>query len=72
MPFPLFDIGFDIAFHIGFDIGFDVSDSGALSSLNLASNCLCGIEHGFGTYDASGNAASFFQTPHSLTLDFHV
>jgi hypothetical protein len=42
-----------------------IKDMGALSSLNLASNRLCGI-------DASGNNAPFFQTPHSLTLDFHV
>jgi hypothetical protein len=34
-----------------------IKDMGALSSLNLASNSICGItQHGFGTYDASGNA----------------
>jgi hypothetical protein len=35
----------------------EIADNGALSSLNLASNHLCGInEYGQGTYDASGNA----------------
>jgi Leucine-rich repeat (LRR) protein len=34
-----------------------IRDSGALLSLNLASNSLCGMdEYGNGTYDASGNA----------------
>jgi hypothetical protein len=33
-------------------------DKGALLSLNLASNCLCGVnEDNDGTFDASGNAA---------------
>jgi hypothetical protein len=35
----------------------DISDTRALSSLNLASNCLCGLDkYGTGTFDASGNA----------------
>jgi hypothetical protein len=34
-----------------------ISNNGALSSLNLASNCLCGIDKdGHGAYNASGNA----------------
>jgi hypothetical protein len=34
-----------------------IPDMGALSSLNLASNCLCGLnEYGLGTFDTSGNA----------------
>jgi hypothetical protein len=38
-------------------------DMGALSSLNLASNSLCGIdEYGNGTYDASGNARFHYPT----------
>jgi hypothetical protein len=38
-------------------IANDISDMRALSSLNLASNCLCGLnEYGVGTFDASGNA----------------
>jgi hypothetical protein len=32
-----------------------LGDMGAMTSLNLASNCLCGIdEYGQGVYDASG------------------
>jgi hypothetical protein len=34
-------------------------DKGAMTSLNLASNCLCGIdEYGDGVYDASGTLCS--------------
>jgi hypothetical protein len=41
---------------------------GALSSLNLASNMLCGIyPNGYGTYDASGNTAS---SKYNTALDF--
>jgi hypothetical protein len=44
-------------------IANDISDMRALSSLNLASNCLCGIdEHGRGTFDASGNARFRYHT----------
>jgi Ran GTPase-activating protein (RanGAP) involved in mRNA processing and transport len=46
----------DVAFVKAFAPG--LSDNGALSSLNLASNCLCGVnEWGVGIFDASGNAA---------------
>jgi hypothetical protein len=35
----------------------EIVDNGALSSLNLASNCLCGLDgDGDGSFDASGNA----------------
>jgi hypothetical protein len=39
----------------------ELPDKGALSSLNLASNCLCGLdEFGDGTYDASGKQDCVF------------
>ena len=42
------------------ELAVGLSDNEALVSLNLASNCLCGIDKdGYGRYDASGNAASF-------------
>jgi hypothetical protein len=37
----------------------EIIDNGGLSSLNLASNCLCGIDDEYGRYDAPGNAGSF-------------
>jgi hypothetical protein len=44
-----------------FSVG--LRDNGTLSSLNLASNHLCGInEYGYGTYDASGNACFHYRT----------
>jgi hypothetical protein len=45
-----------------------IKDMRAMTSLNLASNCLCGIdEFGDGTFNASGNAACFsFQSQHTL------
>jgi hypothetical protein len=48
--YPNMDIGFVRVFTPG------LSDNRAMSSLNLAKNCLCGVdEDGDGTYDASGN-----------------
>jgi hypothetical protein len=39
-------------------------DNGALSSFNLAENCLCGInELGGGTFDASGNTHPLYHAP---------
>jgi hypothetical protein len=36
-----------------------IPDMGAMTSLNLASNCLCGLdEYGDGAYDASGTLCS--------------
>jgi hypothetical protein len=38
------------------ELAVGIRDSGALSSLNLAANCLCGIDKfGSGKFDASGN-----------------
>ena len=62
MPFPLFDIGFDIAFHIGFDIVFDVSDKGALSYLNLASNGIGELVLPKGWSEKYGDAKRFGYT----------
>jgi hypothetical protein len=50
------------------DIPDTLSDNRALTSLNLASNYLCGLdEDGDGTFDASGNAC-FIITPSSHVL----
>jgi hypothetical protein len=44
-------------------LSLSLSGNGALSSLNLASNSLCGIDaHGNGTYDSSGNACFRYHT----------
>jgi hypothetical protein len=41
-----------------------IKDMGALSSLNLAENCLCGFDQfGRGTYDASGNTHPLYHMP---------
>jgi hypothetical protein len=41
------------------ELAVGLGDNGALSLLDLASNCLCGVNvNGYGTYDASGSAAS--------------
>jgi hypothetical protein len=46
-----------VSFAVGISQG--LSDNGTLTSLNLASNCLCGIdEDGTGWYDASSTACS--------------
>jgi hypothetical protein len=45
-------------------IANDISDMGALSSLNLAENSLCGINEYFGgTFDASGNTHPLYHIP---------
>jgi hypothetical protein len=47
----------------------EIADNGALSSLNLASNYLCGInKYGAGTFDASGNAHFHLPLPHLAQL----
>jgi hypothetical protein len=48
--YPNMDIEFVKAFTPG------LSDNGAMTSLNLASNCLC--VDGYGVYDASGTLCS--------------
>jgi hypothetical protein len=46
---------------------------GAMTSLNLASNCLCGVDEYGGTFDTSGNACSLsHQTYPSSHLIAHV
>jgi hypothetical protein len=48
----------------------EVIDNGALSSLNLAENLLCGLdEFGRGVFDASGNTSPLFMRIPLLTLD---
>jgi Ran GTPase-activating protein (RanGAP) involved in mRNA processing and transport len=45
------------------ELAVGIKDNGALSSLNLASNFLCGIDqYGNGTHDASGNARFHYPT----------
>jgi Leucine-rich repeat (LRR) protein len=47
-----------------------IPDMGALSSLNLASNGLCGLDtNGLGTFDASGISYAFIVIPSSHVLD---
>jgi hypothetical protein len=51
----------DVEFVQTFSVG--LRDNGALLSLNLALNSLCGMdEYGNGTYDASGNARFYCHT----------
>ena len=48
----------------GFHLAGVIKNMGALSSLNLAENCLCGIDkYGRGTYDASGNTNPLYYPP---------
>jgi hypothetical protein len=51
-------------------IANDISDMGALSSLNLAKNLLCGLDEcGRGVFDASGNTSPLYAHIPLLTLD---
>jgi hypothetical protein len=47
----------------GFQLAGAIKDMGALTLLNLAENCLCGIDEiGDGTIDASGNTHPLYHT----------